>query len=277
MAQTKIPRLTILSASETAGSRAPSPLYCKRMQLIVQELATTYTRTGTGKPVVILHGWGDSSEGWQSFVRKLSKRYDVIVPDLPGFGGTEPPHEAWNVTSYAQFVRDFLQKLDIKPYAIVGHSNGGAIAVRGVGQGLFVADKLVLLASSGVRNPRASSRLQVIAKVGKAVSTPLPKRLRSNFRRRLYERVGSDMLVAEHLQDTFKRIVRDDVRADAAYISTPTLLVYGEADTATSPKLGQQLHAAIDGSGFVVLPGAGHFVHVDAAAETQRLVGDFLG
>lgn len=77
------------------------------MQVIVQDMAVTYSRSGSGKSVVILHGWGDSSAGWQSFAAELAKHYDVIVPDLPGFGGTEPPPAAWNVTNYAAFVHEF--------------------------------------------------------------------------------------------------------------------------------------------------------------------------
>jgi pimeloyl-ACP methyl ester carboxylesterase len=247
------------------------------MQVIVQDLATNYTRLGKGQPVLILHGWGDTSQSWSAFAKALSAHYEVIIPDLPGFGGTEAPHEAWNLTCYAQFVHDFLQKIGIKPYAVIGHSNGGAIAIRGIGQGIFQADKLVLLASAGVRTPRAISGLQVMAKVGKAVSSPLPKKLRTSLRRKLYEKAGSDLLVAEHLEATFKKIVRDDVRADAAYISTPTLLVYGDADTATPLKLGQELQNVIEGSRLEVVTGAGHFIHLDAAVDVQRLTEDFLG
>lgn len=246
------------------------------MQIIIEDMATTYTRVGKGPAVVILHGWGDSSASWQVLATNLSKEYDVIVPDLPGFGGTEAPPAAWNVTNYAAFVRDFLAKLAIKPHAIIGHSNGGAIAVRGVGQGLFQADKLVLLASAGVRSPRANQGYRVMAKVGKVVVSPLPKRVRSKLRAKLYARAGSDLLVAEHLRETFTKIVRDDVRADAAYISTPTLLIYGSADTTTPPKLGQQLQQAIEGSQLVVVPEAGHFIQVDAADETARLVREYI-
>ncbi len=227
--------------------------------------------------MLILHGWGDSSAGWRAYAQALAADYDVIVPDLPGFGGTESPKDAWGVTQYAQFIRAFLQKIGVKPYAIIGHSNGGAIAVRGVGQGLLQAEKLVLLASAGVRSPKANLSYRVIAKVGKAVTKPLPKRVSAKLRRTLYQKVGSDLLVAEHLQETFKKIVRDDVRADAAYISIPTLLVYGSADTDTPVSIAQELQKSIDGSRLEVLPGAGHFVHIDAAHETERLIREHIG
>lgn len=227
--------------------------------------------------VLILHGWGDSSSGWQSFGKKLAKKYEVILLDLPGFGGSASPQMAWGLTDYANFVRDFLIKLGVQAYAVIGHSNGGAIAVRGIGQGIFQTDRLVLVASAGIRGTNSNKALYVATKVGKVLSSPLPKGIRSNLRAKLYQKAGSDLLVAEHMQDTFKRIVRDDVRDDAAYISTPTLLVYGELDTATPVALGRQLHDSIEGSCFEQLAGVGHFVQLEAEVKLLDSVEEFLG
>lgn len=135
---------------------------------------------------------------------------------------------------------------------------------------------IILLASAGVRSPRLNQGFQVMAKVGKVVASPLPKRVRSKLRAKLYAKVGSDMLVAEHLQETFRKIVRDDVRADAAYMSTPALLIYGDSDTETPLAIGKQLQHAIEGSELKTLPGTGHFVHIEAPKETMQLVKDFL-
>lgn len=247
------------------------------MQVIVQDLLTGYNRVGKGKQVLILHGWGDSSVSWKDFAKKLADQYEVIVVDLPGFGATQAPTAAWNLTDYANFIRDFLRKIGAKPYGIIGHSNGGAIAVRGVGQGIFQVEKLLLLASAGVRGTSSQKGLYIISKVGKVMASSLPKRMQRSLRKGLYHKIGSDLLVAEHMQATFKRIVRDDVRADAAYISTPTMLVYGELDTETPVSLGRQLHDAIEGSAFQELPGVGHFLHRDAEKEVLQLTEEFLG
>ncbi len=246
------------------------------MQIVVETILTQYFRRGKGASIVVLHGWGDTSQSWRAIVEALQDKYDVIVPDLPGFGGTEPPKEPWGLTDYAQFVRDFVQKLNIRPYAIIGHSNGGAIAIRGLGQGVLQADKLVLLASAGVRGEDRRTGLQVVAKIGKAMSRPLPQKTRAKLRSRLYQRAGSDLLVAEHLQDTFKRIVRDDVRADAVYLSLPTVLIYGELDTATPVRYGVKLQEGIEGSRLKVIPGVGHFLHVEAQPEVITEIQAFL-
>ena len=248
------------------------------MQVVVNQLLTSYSRTGTGKTVVILHGWGDRSANWQPFAHQLSKHYDVIVPDLPGFGSTQAPKEAWGLEEYAAFLAAFLKKINAQPYALVGHSNGGAIAIRGLANGTLTADRLVLLASAGVRPERSARRgaLQLLAITGKLITTPLPRATRRTLQQKLYGAIGSDALVAEHLRGSFEKVVRDDVQADAARLAVPTLLMYGQNDTATPPRHGERLHQAISGSKLVVLPRADHFLYQTHTAEVLAPVREFL-
>jgi pimeloyl-ACP methyl ester carboxylesterase len=250
------------------------------MQVVVNSLLTTYERHGQGKrpALLVLHGWGDDSRGWREFSKRFTDDFDVYAVNLPGFGGTDMPPAAWGLDDYAAFVAAFLAKIDVAPFAIVAHSNGGAIAIRGLAAGVLSADKLVLLASAGVRSQSKGRKqaLRLLAKAGKALAAPLPGGVRQRLRRKLYTAVGSDMLVAEHLQETFKKVVSDDVQADAARLSLPVLLVYGEQDVSTPPDFGRLLHELIDGSTLEILGEAGHFVHNDQPDRVRKLVGDFL-
>lgn len=256
------------------------------MQVVVDSLLTAYERTkakndaqAAERPVIlILPGWADSAAGWRDFRTALEDSYDVVVLNLPGFGGSDQPPVAWGLDEYADFVAAFIKKLAVEPYAIIGHSNGGAIAVRGLARGVLSADKLVLLASAGIRNQlRGRKRvLRVLTKAGKLLSYPLPAKVRSGLRQRLYATVGSDMLVAEHMQETFKKVVTDDIQADAARLQLPVLLVYGEDDAATPVQYGRVLRNLIDGSTLETIGQAGHFVHLDKSAEVQALVRKFL-
>jgi pimeloyl-ACP methyl ester carboxylesterase len=115
----------------------------------------------------------------------------------------------------------------------------------------------------------------LLAKAGKALTLPLPKSAKQALRKKAYKTIGSDMLVAEHLQETFKRVVTDDVRADAAKLTLPTLLVYGENDDATPVRYGELFHQVIEGSTLEVLPGAGHFVHLDRPDDVLRAIQEF--
>lgn len=159
-----------------------------------------------------------------------------------------------------------------------GHSNGGALAIRGLAGEVLAADKLVLLASAGIRNvyKGRNRALRIMAKTGKVFTMPLPKSVKQKLRRKVYKTIGSDMLIAEHMQETFKRVVTDDVTADAAKLTLPTLLIYGEDDESTPVWYGEQFHQLMPGSTLEVLPGAGHFVHLDRPDAVERALREFL-
>lgn len=248
------------------------------MQVVVDSLLTQYERVGKGKSVLILHGWGDSLAGWRPFVHELAADYEVTTLDLPGFGGTERPMVAWGLDEYIVFVANFLKKIKVKPYAIIGHSNGGAMAVRGLACGKLHAERLVLLDSAGIRNlyKGRNKALRMVTKTGKLFTTPLPKSVKKKLRRKVYDTIGSDMLVVESLQETFKRVVTDDIQADAATLNVRTLLIYGDDDLATPLQYARILHNLISNSTLEVVPEAGHFVHLDKPDVVLQRIRGFL-
>jgi pimeloyl-ACP methyl ester carboxylesterase len=248
------------------------------MQVVINELMTTYEKAGKGPVVLFLHGWGDSHKTYDELSKALTDRYTTIALDLPGFGGSQPPPADWGLNDYGDFVAAFLQKINVQPFAVIGHSNGGAIAVRALATHKIQTQKLVLLASAGIRDTYKGRKkvLRIAAKTAKVATYPLPKRLQNKLKRKAYTAIGSELFVAEHMQGTFKKVVTDDVQADAKVITMSALLVYGEDDTATPPTYGALFHRYMQGSSLEVLPGAGHFVHHDKPAEVSKLVQDFL-
>jgi pimeloyl-ACP methyl ester carboxylesterase len=249
------------------------------MQIIVDSLLTHFERAGHGHAVLILPGWADTSKSWTAVQKKLSEKYDVIVLDLPGFGGSQRSDESWNLDNYAEFISHFLSKLGTPElYAVIGHSNGGAMAIRALSSSQIHASKLILLASAGIRADRESQKkiLKAVARTGKILSAPLPGSVRQKLRARLYSSIGSDMLVAEHMQETFKQIVQDDVQADATKLHLPTLLIYGDKDTETPIRYAEILHRLIKKSKLTVMPDADHFLHLNRADDVSNNVLEFL-
>lgn len=249
------------------------------MQVVVDKLLTHYEIQGSGAPVLLLHGWGDRLETFSVITPELSKHYELVSLDLPGFGKSDPPKEAWNLGDYARFTTAFLEKLNIHPYAVIGHSNGGALAIHACANGALVPEKLVLLAASGVRNSQQLRRqaTKVIAKIGKVTTFWLPLATRQKLQKKLYGTIGSDMLAAPHLQETFKLTVRQDIRRDAGRLSIPALIIYGDRDTATPlNSIGQRLHELIGGSRLEVIKGADHFVHQAEPKRVTKLIREFL-
>jgi pimeloyl-ACP methyl ester carboxylesterase len=249
------------------------------MKIVVDKSLVNYQIQGSGPAVVLLHGWGDNLSTFKELTKFLKSDYTVISLDLLGFGESELPKDTYDLEKYAKFVSDFLLKID-QPhvYAFVGHSNGGAICIRGISSGLLKSERLVLLASSGVRSTynKRKNFLRASAKVAKLMTVVLPESTQMKIKRKVYKKLGSDLFVAEHLQDTFKKVVSEDVVHEAAMIIQPTLLIYGSADRATPVKYGETFAQQIENSVLKIIDGADHFLHHTHSKEVNKLVMDFL-
>lgn len=248
------------------------------MQIIVNDLLVHYELNGSGKTILLLHGWGDSLRGMDTLSKELSLKYQVLAINLPGFGGSQAPAVAWDLNAYADFVASMLQKLNLQCYAMIGHSNGGAILIKGLSEKKLGAEKLILLASAGIRNGRSTRNnvLLLISKSGKIMTSPLSFKTKRLLRQKLYQKVGSDMLVNENLKETFKKIVNDDVRLAATSIKIPTLIIYGDLDKSTPLAYGEIFQKSIKQSKLEIIVGAGHFVHQEKSVEVLKLIESFL-
>lgn len=249
------------------------------MQVIVDNLVINYQRSGKGKAVILLHGWGDNFHTFASVTNELTKRFDTIALDLPGFGGSEAPKEIWGLDNYSDLLASFIAKLELKElYAVIGHSNGGALAIRAIATKKIKPKKLILLASSGIRNSKKGKRqlTKLVAKSGKMVTFWLPQSTKRALRRRLYGTIGSDLLVVPILEETFKKTVREDVQVDAEKLKLPVLLIYADKDPAIPLKDGRRYHELMTNSRLEVLSSQDHFIHHDRAEVVQELIEDYL-
>ena len=249
------------------------------MTVVVNGLMTNYQKVGRGKVVVCLPGWGDTITTFNNLIDELKEKYTVLALDLPGFGGTQAPSQAWSLDDYANFTSAWLKKIKAaKVYAIVGHSYGGATAVVGVGNGKLTCDKLVLLASAGIRGNKGlqAKVVEVVTKIAKYPTLLLPRRYRNKLRRKVYESVGSDMMLLPHMEPTFRKIINQDIRPEAKLIKVPTLLIYGSEDDQTPVSQARLLAEAITDSNLEIIEGANHFLHHDVAGQVSRLTKAFL-
>jgi pimeloyl-ACP methyl ester carboxylesterase len=252
----------------------------KGEHLIVDSMDAHFRDEGAGPVVLLLHGWGDTLATFDTLIPELGEKRFIRL-DLPGFGASEPPQGAWDVSRYAAFVRHFLDKLGVaEPDILLGHSFGGRIAIKGVASGIFKSKKLILIASAGVAARRSARRrvFSILAKTGKILTAFPPLSLfRERLRGSLYRLAGSaDYLQAGALKETFLNVIREDLRADAAKIKVPTLLVWGERDTETPLAEAHILEKVIAGARLDIIPGAGHFVQKDAPKETAEKIGAFI-
>lgn len=98
--------------------------------LSVEGIETHYLRAGSGEPVVLLHGLGASSYSWRFAFPALADRFDVIAPDLPGFGRSGKPWDHdYSIAGQHRWVMSFLDGLGVKKARFVGNSMGGVISL----------------------------------------------------------------------------------------------------------------------------------------------------
>ena len=215
-----------------------------------------------GDPPVLLamHGWGRDR---RDMLRLVGDR-TALVPDMPGFGSSPPPPEAWGSPEYAEAVAAMLDADGEAPYVVVGHSFGGRVAavlaaerpdlVAGV---VFLGVPLLRLAADtkpalAYRSVRALHRWKI-----------LPDATMEHFR----QRYGSaDYRAAQGvIRAVLVRVVAEDYREYLARIEAPVAFCWGERDTAAPVEVAQQAAAMVKHVvDLDVVAGAGHDVMFDA-------------
>ena len=236
---------------------------------------------GTGRPLLLLHGWGVSSELFAPILDGLEPGHTLIVPDLPGFGATPEPDTPWSVHEYAAWCIALLDRLGIESCDLVGHSNGGRIGIVMAAEHPGRVAKMVLAGSAGIR-PRRTLASSVRVRTYKALraierSSAMPSALRRSARRRADQRGSADFRAATGtMRGTLVRIVNEDLRELLPHVTIPVLLIWGENDTETPIADGQLMERLIPDAGLVVFEGASHYAYLEQAARFCRIVEVFL-
>jgi pimeloyl-ACP methyl ester carboxylesterase len=83
-------------------------------------------RTGTGKPLLLLHGWPEFWLTWEPVMTRLAGRYTLIAPDLRGFGDSDKPQGPYGPDQHAADMLALMDALDVRRFGVVGHDVGGA-------------------------------------------------------------------------------------------------------------------------------------------------------
>ena len=88
-----------------------------------------YLKSGTGPPVVLLHGGASDARDWLATMEALSNNYTIYAPDLLGFGQNERKNEGYYLSEFIDFTLAFLDALELENYFLVGHSFGGRLCL----------------------------------------------------------------------------------------------------------------------------------------------------
>lgn len=227
-----------------------------------------------GPVVVMLHGWGSSSALMRPLADRLAPGARIVSIDFPGHGQSPPPHAAWDIPSHAALVRHLIGDSG-RPVILVGHSNGGRVALHLMSEPdpPAAVSALVLIAPSGIRRTRSvSTRLKAgLARMLKAPFRILPGPLRDfglDWLRHslLWKALSSSDYQALDgvMRETFVKCVNHYVEDRLDQIRVPVLIFRGEEDDAITAEQMDRLVAGLPDAGLYTVPGAGHYAHLDA-------------
>jgi pimeloyl-ACP methyl ester carboxylesterase len=219
-----------------------------------------YTITGSGQPLVLLHGFPNDSSAWNDIVPALSAGYRIILPDLPGAGKSPLPQEPLTMSYMAAAVIGILDKEGIDKAVIAGHSMGGYTAMQIAAMAPDRIKGLSLihsLASADSEEKKANRRkaIALIRKGDKEKEMFLKGMAQNLFAQAFAERKPG--AVKEVIQNGLKLsgatliafyeaiMGRADHRSLLAGIKYPVQWIVGEEDTATPMKEAlEQCHLA---------------------------------
>lgn len=238
-----------------------------------------FEKSGSGNPLILMHGWGCNHSTVASIAAVASRTHTVYNLDLPGFGESPEPAEVWGVERYTAVVEAFAKKLGLIRPVLIGHSFGGRIGL------LFASrndvDKLILVDAAGVK-PRRSLRYWIKVysfKASKRLTRLLfsPERAARIIESRRKKAGSSDYAAATPaMRAILSRCVGEDLCHVMPSIKAPTLLVWGDNDTATPLADALKMKRLIPDAGLVSFPGCGHYSFLDNPRQFAAVLSSFL-
>ena len=243
----------------------------------VNGIQLAYERRGKGTPLVLLHGYPLDHHLWDEVLPLLEGTFDIILPDLRGFGESTTVDSTSSMDEYASDIVGLLDQLNIQKTAIVGHSMGGYVALALTRlypdrvSGLGLVSSQVLSDPPDRKEGRYKSAADVAENgIGSVVATMTPKftadeRLQS-FARASMERqqpaayIGALKAMAERLDST----------SLLSSLKVPVVIIHGNSDALIPADRAREVKTALPEAYLVEISGAGHMPMMEAKEKTAQ-------
>lgn len=237
-------------------------------------------RGGGGRPLLILHG-ASGAGAWLPFMRSLADKFDVIVPEHPGFGESDTPDWLDTIHDLAYFYLDVLDHLNLERVHLVGLSLGGWIATELAIRDTRRLASLTLVGSAGIHVP------------GMEQIDPFLRTDEQRIRDFFHDQARADEMVERLLRPELEDIAMKNRIATARLswhprgydphlhkwlhrIGLPTLLVWGAHDRLFPKEHAFAYQKLIPGSKAVIVPECGHVPHMEKAAVFVSELENFI-
>jgi pimeloyl-ACP methyl ester carboxylesterase len=253
-----------------------------------------YTDKGKGDVILLLHGVFSSLHTFNNWTNKLSENHRVIRVDLPGFGLTGPwTDNEYSINRYIEFIKEFMDKLDINKFHIAGSSLGGWIAWEFAVAMEHRIDKMILINSAGYINQGKYPWPFIIAKIP-VLNQVFNFQLVPKFlaRKILKEVIYDHRLISDELANRYYNLAKrkGNLKAfktianlpfkqntDALQnISTPTLLLWGDNDAWISSKDAESFKSDLQNAKVIIYKEVGHIPMEEIPERSCKDALDFL-
>jgi pimeloyl-ACP methyl ester carboxylesterase len=226
------------------------------MKINVKNVEVNYIQYGSGKDILLLHGWGQNILMMKPLGDAFCDKFRITILDLPGFGESEEPACAWTIGDYNDMLEEFTKKVGISKPIVIGHSFGGRLAIRYSSRNPIA--KLVLFGSPCIRFEENLPLYVRFLKMLKKIPglEQVGEYMKQYIGSRDYKAASPVM------RETLVQIVNEDLSKFAREIEEPTLLIWGENDTEAPLNEAKELEKIMIDAALIVLPGT-HYAYLE--------------
>ncbi len=247
----------------------------------VNGLKIHYTEQGSGPDVLLLHGWGASSDSWRGVIGALSHSCRLTAIDFPGCGQSDLPKSPMTTDDYVSLVLEFCKIKGLDNPILVGHSHGCRIIMKLCGTGLLAPSKIVFIGGAGIKpkfNLKKAVKQTAFKTVRRVLTLPMLKKHTEGLLNKARSHFGSaDYNSApEVMRKTLVNLVNDDMTPFIGSITASTLLIWGENDTATPLYMAKKIEGMIPDCGLCIIKNTGHWSFVERPQEAHAILNSFL-
>lgn len=243
----------------------------------VNGIRLAYERRGNGTPLVLLHGFPLDHHLWDEVVPLLSDTFELIIPDLRGFGNSSTVDSFYAMEDFAADVAALLDQLEIQKAAIVGHSMGGYVALafarlypeRVTGLGLVSSQALA--DAPDRKEGRYKSAAEVADKGIASVVAAMTPKFTSNERLQEFAKQSMEKQQPAAYIGALKAMAeRVDSTPLLSSFDFPVVIVHGDADSLIPIDRAREVKAAIPQAHLTEVSGAGHMPMVESPEQTAK-------
>lgn len=218
------------------------------------------------RPVVIMHGWGCTLDTVKSIEDIFRGKMRAINVDLPGHGKSSEPSSVWGVEDYTRLIEKLIKRLNLDRPSLIGHSFGGRIAILLSSRN--DVEKVLLVDAAGVKPKRGFNyyrKVYSFKAMKHLVNLIFGKKKGEEVLDRMRSKKGSADYrnSSPRMRAIMSKCVNEDLKHVMPSIKAPTLLIWGEDDTATPLSDADTMKSLIPDAGLVTFPGCGHYSFLD--------------